>query len=115
MRGDGRNVLPTMRSAEQFVREKEMAMLLQGCVRGGIYPVVQEEYIPPKVSVKRTPQRGVKLAVQCIETEEIYESITQAAKAKHVSPGNIHEALDEIHQAGGLHWRVYEPEENHER
>lgn len=89
-------------------------MLLQGCVRGGVYPVVQKEYIPPKVPVKRTPQRGVKLAVQCIETEEIYESITQAAKAKHVSTGNIHEALDEIHQAGGLHWRVYESEENHE-
>lgn len=90
-------------------------MLLQGCVRGGVYPVVQKEYIPPKVPVKRKPQRGVKLAVRCMETGEIYESITQAARAKHVSPGNIHEALDEIHQAGGLHWSVYEPRRNHER
>lgn len=47
--------------------------------------------------------------VQCIETQEIYNSVTEAAKAIDIVPSNISNCLAGRHKtAGGFHWAYYE-------
>lgn len=101
-------------------------MKLQGSVNGGVYPIVQESYVPPKRPVsghickadeqkrKRKPRdlgtysrKGH--SVLCVETGIIYESITEAAKLMHVSDntlGNVVRGKKET--CRGYHWRLAE-------
>ena len=51
-------------------------------------------------------RRGTsKVTVRCIETGEIYNSLTEAAKANNNSIQNIHNALKNNSATNGLHYK----------
>ena len=53
--------------------------------------------------------------VICLETNEIFDSITKAAKAVDINPGNIGHCLAGRRKtAGGFHWAYYEQNEDEE-
>ena len=48
--------------------------------------------------------------VECIETREIFVSISEAARQKNINPGVLSNCCNGTHRsksAGGLHWRFY--------
>ena len=50
--------------------------------------------------------------VQCIETQEIFESINAAAKAVNIDPRNISSCLTgRSKTSAGFHWRYYDQKE----
>lgn len=57
--------------------------------------------------------KSLQKKVQCIETEEIYESLKEAAKSNFISVSHLSNHLvGRRKSAGGLHWRYYEEQEN---
>ena len=53
--------------------------------------------------------------VQCIEINEVFDSITKAAKAVDVDRGNISRCCKgQRKTAGGYHWKYYEENEKEE-
>ena len=53
----------------------------------------------------RVLQSYRKTPVLCIETGEVFPSVSEAAKAKGVQRGNIHRSLKKKHKpTSGLHW-----------
>ena len=52
-----------------------------------------------------------KKSIRCVETNEIYESISAAAKDKHIQRTGISRCLKgEFPRCGGYHWEVIEDE-----
>ena len=50
--------------------------------------------------------------VICLETQEVFNSVKEAAKVVNISKGNISNCLtDRQKTAAGLHWKYYEDEE----
>lgn len=51
--------------------------------------------------------------VICVETDEIFDSMTLAAQTKNVNVGNISNVCQgKLKTTGNLHWRYYEEQEN---
>lgn len=48
--------------------------------------------------------------IQCIETGQIFDSLTKAAEYLHCTPNNINKSLKRGHKAGGYHWKYIESE-----
>ena len=61
---------------------------------------------------QRLSEKAKKNPVICLETQEIFDSITEAAKVKNTYAGSIRYCcLGQRKTAGGLHWAYYEDEE----
>ena len=55
--------------------------------------------------IELKPLRAGKRSVRCVETDEIFESITAAAQFANASSGNIQRVLNKSNRtAGGYHW-----------
>lgn len=54
----------------------------------------------------------IRYKVKCVETGEIYSSLTKAAKAKNISPSNLCSYLKYKMDGtrGGYHWEIVEKE-----
>ena len=51
--------------------------------------------------------------VICVETDEIFDSMTLAAQAKNINVGNISKVCQgKLKTTGNLHWRYYEEEKD---
>lgn len=51
--------------------------------------------------------------VICLETNEVFDSMTLAAQAKNINVGNISNVCQgKLKTTGNLHWRYYEEQEN---
>ena len=58
-----------------------------------------------------THNEKIRKKVQCIETQKIYNSVTEAAKAVDIVCSGISDCLKGKHNtAGGYHWAYYEEE-----
>jgi len=74
-------------------REKEMIKLYQ--------PSLNIPYNPPYKRAVETTSRGVK----CVETGEVFESISQAERSNNISRNGVSNVLNgRAHTAGGYHW-----------
>ena len=63
-------------------------------------PIEAETYTPKGMSTPKHP-------VVCVETEEVFESISAAARSKNLRVTNITRACQtQRNTAGGFHWRI---------
>ena len=75
------------------------------------------EWISPKDNTnygtgKERSAKSRQKKVICIETQQIFDSVTKAAKAVNVSPSHISECCrGKLKTSGGYHWAYYEDEE----
>lgn len=76
------------------------------------------EWISPKDNInygtgKERSAKSRQKKVICLETKEVFDSVTEAAKAVNINPSNISRCLTGRHKtAASYHWRYYEEEKD---
>lgn len=85
---------------EQFKREQYWINAKDSCNKKKGYNIQSEVLLIPHL----------EKAVVCLETQEIFNSIKEAANAKGIDAGSVSCCCHKrkIKVAGGLHWRFYE-------
>ena len=72
------------------------------------------KYGCPECGKKRRNKKNSK-RTRCIETQEIFESLKDAGKTKHINIGHISECCKGTRQtAGGYHWEYVDDEKEKE-